>query len=107
MKNQVVILGGGIAGVEAAIYYRKEGFEVELISDRPYVFIYPIAIWIPVKTTRFEDVAFPLEKLAARHGFTLTIDRVRAIDAADRRFTLEQGGNAMRSVSLSRWGRRK
>ncbi len=92
MKDHVVILGGGIAGVEAAIYYRKEGFEVELISDRPYVFIYPIAIWIPVKTTRFEDVAFPLEKLAARHGFTLTIDRVRAIDAANRRFTLEQGG---------------
>jgi len=31
MKN-IVIIGGGIAGVEAAIFYRKEGFAVELIS---------------------------------------------------------------------------
>ncbi len=91
MKH-VTIIGGGIAGVEAAIYYRKEGFEVELISDRSYVFIYPIAIWIPVQTTRFDDVAFSLDKLAHRHGFTLTVDRVTAISAADRTITLEEGG---------------
>lgn len=90
--KQMIILGGGIAGVEAAIYYRKEGFDVELVSDRSYVFIYPIAIWIPVKTTRFDDVAFSLDKLAARHNFKLTIDRVTAINAAERSFTLETGG---------------
>ncbi|MDD2951473.1 MAG: FAD-dependent oxidoreductase [Sulfuricurvum sp.] len=91
MQN-VLIIGGGIAGVEAAIYYRKEGFDVELISDRPYVFIYPIAIWIPVGTTTFDNVAFPLEKLAARHGFTLSIDRVTSISAKQRTITLEKGG---------------
>lgn len=91
MKN-VVILGGGIAGVEAAIYYRKEGFEVELISERSYVFIYPLAIWIPVKTIRYEDVAFDLDKLAARHGFTLTIDRITAISAKEKTITLENRG---------------
>lgn len=92
MKN-VTIIGGGIAGVEAAIYYRKEGFDVELISDRSYVFIYPIAIWIPVKTTRYEDVAFSLDKIAARHGFRLTVDRVTSIDAATKTITLSEGGN--------------
>lgn len=91
MKN-VIILGGGIAGVEAAIYYRKEGFDVELISDRSYLFIYPIAIWIPVKTTRFDDVVFSLDKLAARHGFKFTVDRVLSINAQNRTFTLEEGG---------------
>jgi sulfide:quinone oxidoreductase len=91
MQN-ILIIGGGIAGVEAAIYYRKEGFEVELISDRPYVFIYPIAIWIPVGTTTFDDVAFPLDKLAARHGFKLSIDRVTSINAKQRTITLEKGG---------------
>lgn len=91
MKN-VVILGGGIAGVEAAICYRKEGFDVELISDRNYLFIYPLAIWIPVNTARFDDVAYPLDKLAARHGFKLTVDRVKEIDASARAFTLERGG---------------
>jgi len=91
MKN-VLIIGGGIAGVEAAIYYRKEGFEVELISDRSYVFIYPIAIWIPVGTNSFDDVAFSLDKIAARHGFTLTVDRVISIHADAKIITLENGG---------------
>jgi sulfide:quinone oxidoreductase len=91
MKN-VVIIGGGIAGVEAAIYYRKEGFEVELISDRSYVFIYPIAIWIPVKTSRFEDVAFSLDKIAARHTFKLTVDEVTKINASEKTISLKEGG---------------
>jgi len=87
-----MIIGGGIAGIEAAIYYRKEGFNVELISDRSYVFIYPIAIWIPVKTTRFEDVAFSLDKLASKHGFQLTVDSVIAINASEKTITLKEGG---------------
>lgn len=91
MKN-VVIIGGGIAGVEAAIYYRKEGFDVELISERSYVFIYPIAIWIPVKTARFEDVAFSLDKIAARHGFKLTVDSVSGINAGEKTITLKDQG---------------
>lgn len=90
MKS-VVIIGGGIAGVEAAIYYRKEGFEVELISDRSYLFIYPIAIWIPVHGERFDDVAISLEELASRHKFTLTVDRIVSIDADKRSFTLSHG----------------
>ena len=91
VKN-VLILGGGIAGLEAAIYYKKEGFEVELISDRPYIFIYPIAIWIPIGTNSFEDIAFPLEKLAARHKFTLILDRVLSINAHEKTITLENRG---------------
>lgn len=91
MKS-VVILGGGIAGVEAAIHYCQEGFDVELISERSYLFIYPLAIWVPVKKTRFDDIALPLDALAARHGFTLSIDRVIAINASEKSYTLEQGG---------------
>lgn len=90
--HKVLIVGGGIAGIEAAIYYRKEGFEVELISDRSYVFIYPIAIWIPVGITTFDDVAYSLDKLASRHGFTLTIDRVVAMNAESKTITLEETG---------------
>src|SRR3989339_604071 len=92
IMKKVSIIGGGIAGVEAAIYYRKEGFDVELISERSYVFIYPIAIWIPVKTARFEDVAFSLDKIAARHGFKLTVERVVAICGAEKTITLEESG---------------
>lgn len=91
MRN-VVIIGGGIAGVEAAIYYRKEGFDVELISDRSYLFIYPIAIWIPVKKIRFNDVAFSLDKIAARHNFKLTVDTVITINASDKTILLQEEG---------------
>ena len=91
MKD-ILIVGGGIAGVEAAIYYRKEGFNVELISERDYIFIYPIAIWIPVGKTDFEDVAFPVSAIASRHGFAFTVDRVCTFNAAHKTVTLEKGG---------------
>jgi sulfide:quinone oxidoreductase len=90
--SRIVILGGGIAGVEAAIFCRKAGFEVELISDRDYLFIYPISIWIPVSSLPFEEAKLSLEALATRHGFALTLDRVCALNAANRSFTLEKGG---------------
>ena len=90
--TKVVVIGGGIAGVEAAISCRKAGFKVELISDRDFLFVYPISIWIPVSTLSFEDAKVSLRALAAEHGFTLTLDRVCAIDASRRQFTLEQGG---------------
>lgn len=90
--NKITILGGGIAGVEAALYCRKEGFDVELISDREYLFINPIAIWIPVESLNFEDATIPLQKLAIRHGFRLTIDTITAINPHDKTITLQQGG---------------
>ncbi len=91
--NKVVIIGGGIAGVEAAIYCRKEGFDVELISERDYIFIYPISIWIPVDKISFGNVAFSLEKIADKHGFSLTIDKLLAIDADKKTITLENSGS--------------
>lgn len=90
--NKITIIGGGIAGVEAAIYCRKEGLEVELISDRHDLFIYPISIWIPVTTIDYQDVAFPLEALAKRHGFTVTIDTLTAVNPSNKSITLQTGG---------------
>lgn len=91
MQN-VLIIGGGIAGVEAAIYFKKEGFDVELISDRSSLYIYPISIWIPVGMSTFDDVTLSLDKLAARHGFTLNVDKVISINAGTRSIVLENGG---------------
>jgi len=53
--QKVVVLGGGIAGLEAAIDLRKAGFSVTLVSNRKYIYIYPISIWIPVHKIDFED----------------------------------------------------
>lgn len=59
--KKVIILGGGFAGVQTAIELQKSGkFKVTLVSDRDYLYIYPISIWIPVRTAEFDDVKVPL-----------------------------------------------
>lgn len=93
--KKLVVLGGGIAGIEAAIQASKAGFDVELISERDYLFIYPISIWIPVSTCNFDDASLSLHTLAKRHGFHLTIDRVTAINSEHRQITLENDGIRM------------
>jgi sulfide:quinone oxidoreductase len=90
--KKVLILGGGIAGVAAAIAFRKKGFEVELVSERDYLFIYPISIWIPVGTAEFKDVSIPLSELARKHDFLLTIDKVVALDGSQKTVTLDKKG---------------
>ncbi|WP_028951167.1 FAD-dependent oxidoreductase [Sulfurihydrogenibium subterraneum] len=60
--KKVVVLGGGIGGIEAAIFLRKYNFDVEVISDRNYFYIYPISIWIPTKEKKFEDVIIPIKE---------------------------------------------
>lgn len=88
MNKKVTVLGGGFAGVEAAIYLRKKGIEVTLISDRDYLYIYPISIWIPVSKLKFEDATIPLAKLQKKHGFDLIVDRVEKINAKENQVIL-------------------
>ena len=71
--KKVLVLGGGFAGVEAAIYLRKERFDVTLVSDRPYFYIYPTSIWIPTHDADFQDVCIDLEALKTAHGFELIV----------------------------------
>ena len=82
MKKKIVILGGGFAGVEAAIRMRKYGYSVTLVSDREYLFIYPTSIWVPVNKRTFEDVRLPLEQLRKKHGFDLVIENFKEIDTS-------------------------
>jgi len=91
MMSKVLVLGGGFAGVEAAIYLRKQEIEVTLVSDRDYFYIYPTSIWIPTGEVTREDVSVPLDKLAMKHGFGLIIDHVTAFDAKAKVTTLQSG----------------
>jgi sulfide:quinone oxidoreductase len=75
MKD-VLVLGGGFAGVESAIQLSKAGASVKLVSERPYVWVSPISIWIPTGGIDFSDTTVSLELLAARHGFEVILDRV-------------------------------
>ena len=90
--KKAVVLGGGIGGVEAAIDLRKKQLDVELVSDRDYLFVYPLAIWIPTGERSFEKTSIRLADIARAHGFTLTIDDVTGISGAEKSFTLQEGG---------------
>ena len=87
--SKVLILGGGFAGVESAIFLRKNGFDVTLISDRDYLYIYPTSIWVPVGVAEFKDVCLPLSELQKVHGFELIIDKVTKIEAKNKKIICE------------------
>jgi len=82
--KKVVIAGGGFAGVEAAIFLKKHGFDVTLVSNRDYLYLYPIAIWIPTGALKAEKAMVSLEELSRIHKFTLIINEVTRIEAKKR-----------------------
>jgi len=91
MNKNVLVLGGGIGGVEAACALCRKGFNVELISERPYLYIYPLSIWIPTGEASWNDVVLPLDKVADANGFTFTQDRVEKISVGEGKVVLGSG----------------
>ncbi|MBU1642861.1 FAD-dependent oxidoreductase [bacterium] len=89
--KKVIILGGGFAGVDAAGYLSKAGYDVTLVSDRDYFYIYPTSIWVPTHESEFKDVCVDLKALQAAHGFNLIVDGVTGIAAKQNRVTLRSG----------------
>ncbi len=90
--KKVLIVGGGFAGVQAAIELQKKGkFEVTLLSDRDYLYIYPISIWVPVRVKEFDDVKVPLENIQKSYPFRLIIDKVIEISAKNKIVVGEKG----------------
>ena len=90
--KKVLVLGGGFAGVEAAIYLKKEkNIEVTLVSDRDYFYIYPTSIWIPTGDTTKEKISVPLADLAFKHGFQVIVDAVSSLNAEAKEVILESG----------------
>ncbi len=88
--EKIIVLGGGFAGVETAIKLSGYGYRVTLVSDRNYLFVYPISIWIPTGKKSFEEVSIPLEQLRKIHGFDLIIDTVQNIDTATQTVSLKR-----------------
>ena len=82
--KKVLILGGGFAGVQTAIELQKsKQFEVTLVSDRDYLFVYPISIWIPVRKNTFEDAKVSLSNIQRKYPFNLIVDKVIRVNAAN------------------------
>jgi sulfide:quinone oxidoreductase len=84
MTKHVLVLGGGFAGLEAAIQLRASGLEVTLVSNRPYLFIHPTSIWVATGERDFGHVCLDLPDLARRHGFRFLEGEVEAVSATRR-----------------------
>ncbi len=91
--KKVLVLGGGFAGVEAAIFLRKQQLDVTLVSARDYFYIYPTSIWIPTRESTREDVSIPLDQIAMKYGFKLIVDGIKKIDAKAKEVKLQGGRN--------------
>lgn len=90
--KKVIILGGGFAGVQTAIELQKnKQFEVTLVSDRDFLYVFPISIWVPVRIKEFDDVKIPLAEISKKHHFKIVIDKVTEIKAAENTVICENG----------------
>ncbi|HEX9401319.1 MAG TPA: FAD-dependent oxidoreductase [Anaeromyxobacter sp.] len=88
MSRRALVLGGGFAGLEAAIHLRRAGLDVTLVSNRPYLFVYPTSIWIVTGERALGQVCLDLADLARRHGFRFVEGEVEAISGARRAATV-------------------
>ncbi len=84
MSGTALVVGGGFAGLEAAIYLRQAGLEVTLVSDRAFLWIYPTSIWVVTGEGKFDDTCLDLADVAARHGFTFRKGKVESVAGARR-----------------------
>src|SRR5512137_511960 len=84
MARNALVVGGGFAGLEAAIQLRQAGLEVILVSDRPYLWIYPTSIWVVTGEREFEESCLDLADVARRHQFTFRQGRVESVSGARR-----------------------
>ena len=89
--KKVLILGGGFAGIDAAIYLKKMNYDVTLVSDRDFFYIFPTSIWVPTHESEFKDVCVDLTELQAAHNFNLVVDSVQSINSKANSVTLESG----------------
>ena len=89
--KKIVILGGGFAGVDAAIHLQKMKYDVTLVSNRDFFYIYPTSIWVPTHESKFSDICVDLIDLQKANGFDFIIDGVAEISAKENYITLESG----------------
>jgi sulfide:quinone oxidoreductase len=88
--KKVLILGGGFAGLQTAVELQKRNiFDITLVSDRVYLYLYPISIWIPVHIKEFEDVKVPLSGIQKKYPFNIVIDKVTEIHASENKVVCE------------------
>ena len=88
--TQVVVVGGGMAGVACAAELGRKGVDVLLIDQHDYLQFQPLLYQVASSQLPAEDVARPFSAVFADHpSVTVVQSSVTAIDFATRRVTTE------------------
>lgn len=102
-KHRVVIVGGGLAGIETALYLRsvlEDRISVTLISERDTFVYRPFLTYVAFGLPA-DQVQFDLRKIAEQHDFHLEIGRVDRVDPDGRRVRFGSQSIAYDSLVLA------
>ncbi|MDC0834648.1 FAD/NAD(P)-binding oxidoreductase [Geitlerinema sp. CS-897] len=86
-QPKILVLGGGMGGVEAAINLSqriKGQAQIDLISNRDFLYVYPASIWLTVGHRTVEDLSLPLSPLAEIHGFNFSHEEIREVNTSQQ-----------------------
>jgi len=92
--GRVVVVGGGYAGATAAKYLRMwSGGAVDVVVVEPHAqFVScPLSNLVLGGVKSIGDLTFGYDALKAHHGIPWVRDKVTAVDAENRKITLERG----------------
>jgi sulfide:quinone oxidoreductase len=96
--TSALVVGGGFAGLETSIQLARAGLDVTLVSNRPFLFVYPTSIWVVTGEKAFGEVCLDLVDVARRNGFTFVEGAVEAVSGARRSVTV--GGRELAADHL-------
>jgi len=90
--HQVVIIGGGFGGLNAARALRKAPVQVTLIDRRNHHLFQPLLYQVATGSLSPANIATPLRRIVRRqHNARVVLGEVTDIDVANRRLTLPTG----------------
>ncbi|MBO9998773.1 MAG: FAD-dependent oxidoreductase [Cyanobacteria bacterium SID2] len=91
---KVLVIGGGMGGVEAAIELQnrlKGKAQVDLISNRDFLYLYPASIWLTVGHRTVEDLSLPIPQLSEIHGFNFLHEEIQEVNTAQQKVITDRG----------------
>lgn len=92
VDRDVVVVGGGFAGVATAQQLARHGVEVTLINQQRYTQFQPLLYQVATAQLGISEAAHPLRTVFnSNSGVQVVVSAVTAIDPRQRRITLDDG----------------
>jgi NADH dehydrogenase len=92
MSDRVLILGGGLAGVAAALELAEDGVDVTLVDRNDYHQFQPLLYQVASSQLPARDIARPHRMIFKEHATVAVVTaQVAAVDLSNRSLTLADG----------------